>query len=94
MKRIVSALSVLIVAIVVVFAVQNLGVVEVRFLFWSTEVSLAVPMIGAYLLGGLTLRRVLRLLAKNRQNRKEAKRGQAAEQKPASTAERPKPPGS
>ncbi len=36
---------------IVVFSIQNLGAVEVSFLFWSAKISKCVVIIGAYLLG-------------------------------------------
>ncbi len=34
-----------------IFVVQNAGVVEVRFLFWSAEASRALVLIGTLILG-------------------------------------------
>lgn len=35
----------------VVFVIQNTQVVEVRFLFWSTQVSRALVLAGTFVLG-------------------------------------------
>ncbi len=36
---------------IAIFAVQNLGAVEISFLFWSMSVSKCLVVIGAYLFG-------------------------------------------
>lgn len=35
----------------VVFVIQNTQVVEVRFLFWSTQISRALVLAGTFILG-------------------------------------------
>jgi uncharacterized integral membrane protein len=50
-----------ILALLVVFAVQNTKPATVRFLGWSAEMSLAFPLLAAYVLGGLTGRLLVRL---------------------------------
>jgi uncharacterized integral membrane protein len=50
-----------IVALVALFAVQNYKPATVHFLAWSAEMSLALPLLAAYVLGGLTGRLVVRL---------------------------------
>jgi len=35
------------------FIIQNAEVVQVRFLFWSTQASRAIVLIGAFILGGI-----------------------------------------
>jgi len=47
-KRIAILVAVLLFA---VFIVQNAQVVEVRFLFWSTEASRALVLLGTFFLG-------------------------------------------
>ena len=42
------------IAVVAVFAVQNLHIVELQFLRQKLEWSLAVIVVGAYVLGALT----------------------------------------
>lgn len=39
-------------ALVLVFAIQNVEVVEVRFLAWSLEISRALLLFVVFLLGG------------------------------------------
>ncbi|TWU29057.1 lipopolysaccharide assembly protein LapA domain-containing protein [Novipirellula artificiosorum] len=48
-----SLLAIALVAIVI-FATQNLQVVEVDFLFWSLKLSKFLIIIGAYVMGMLT----------------------------------------
>ena len=43
-----------IVIIVAVFAIQNLGAVEVTFIVWTASVSKIVLILGTYFLGMLT----------------------------------------
>ncbi len=62
MKKLVSALSLLVVAVLLVFVAQNLHSTEVQFLIWNARLSLAVPILGAYVLGGLSARSLFRLL--------------------------------
>lgn len=35
------------------FVVQNSDVVQVRFLFWGTQASRALVLLGAFILGGI-----------------------------------------
>jgi uncharacterized integral membrane protein len=35
------------------FIIQNAEVVQIRFLFWSTQASRAIVLIGAFILGGI-----------------------------------------
>jgi len=35
------------------FIIQNAEVVQVRFLFWSTQASRAIVLMGAFLMGGI-----------------------------------------
>jgi len=48
MKRVVTIVCGL---LYVVFVIQNTQVVEVRFLFWSTQVSRALILAGTFVLG-------------------------------------------
>ena len=48
------------------FIIQNAEVVQVRFLFWSTQASRAIVLIGAFVLGGIVG------LVAGRMSRKEA----------------------
>ncbi len=49
-----TALAVIALIIIAVFAIQNLGPVEVSFLVWSASVSKIVVILGTYVLGMLT----------------------------------------
>ncbi|MEJ2234472.1 MAG: LapA family protein [Syntrophobacterales bacterium] len=48
MKRVVTIVCGL---LYVVFVIQNTQVVEVRFLFWNTQVSSALILAGTFMLG-------------------------------------------
>jgi len=62
MKKLASVLSLVVVLGLLVFVVQNLHATELQFLVWDWKMSLAVPIVGAYILGGLTARSLYRLL--------------------------------
>lgn len=47
-------MAVIAILTIVIFALQNLQVVEVDFLFWSMKLSKFLIIIGAYLMGILT----------------------------------------
>ena len=70
MAKIGSVLSILVVCTLVVFVVQNLGSVEIRFLGWTMNVSVAVPVLAAYLFGSVTGRPLWRLFRGQRKARK------------------------
>lgn len=69
MKKLASALSLVVVVGLLVFVVQNLHATELQFLIWNSKLSLAVPIVGAYVLGGLTARSLYRLLNGQRKQR-------------------------
>ena len=69
MKKLASALSLVVVLVLLVFVVQNLHATELQFLVWDWKMSLAVPIVGAYILGGLTARSLYRLLNRQRKQR-------------------------
>lgn len=54
MHYVTAAIAALGLLAVVVFAVQNLQVVEVDFLFWSLKLSKFLVILSSYLLGMLT----------------------------------------
>ena len=47
------AVALLLASILVVFAVQNYQVVELRFLFWKLEMSRAIMLIGVFIVGSV-----------------------------------------
>ncbi len=82
MKKLATALSLLVIAALLVFVVQNLHTTEVQFLGWEAKLSLAFPIIGAYILGGLSARRLFRLLnGQRKQHKTDKKAKQSAEAK-------------
>ena len=70
MRKIKLVLALLLLAVLIVFVVQNLQSVELRFIVWSTSLSLALPLMIAFLAGGLTARPILRFLNNQRKSRK------------------------
>ncbi len=84
MKKLASALSLIVVLVLLVFVVQNLDATKLQFLVWDWKMSLAVPILGAYVLGGLTARSLYRLLngqRKQRSTERKAKKMAAANAK-------------
>jgi putative membrane protein len=53
-QYITTALAVIALLIIGIFAIQNLAIVEVSFLFWSASVSKIIVILGTYVLGMLT----------------------------------------
>ena len=62
MRKLASIASLFLVAALVVFVIQNLHTAKLQFFVWEASMSLAVPILGAYVLGGLTARSLFRLL--------------------------------
>jgi uncharacterized integral membrane protein len=54
LQYITAALAIMALVIIGIFAIQNLGAVEVSFLFWSANVSKIIIILATYLLGMLT----------------------------------------
>lgn len=77
MKKLASILSLVLVLVLFVFVVQNLGTTKVNFLAWEWKMSLAAPVLGAYILGGLTFRPLFRLLNGQRKQRKTEKKARS-----------------
>ncbi len=51
MHYVTSTLAAIALIAIVIFSVQNLEAIDVRFLIWSTSISKVVVIIGTYLLG-------------------------------------------
>ena len=54
MHYVTTAIAAIALIAVIIFAVQNLQVVEVDFLFWSLKLSKFLIILGTYLMGMLT----------------------------------------
>ena len=54
LQYITTAIAVIALVLIGIFAVQNLGSVEFSFLGWSASVSKILVILGAYVLGMLT----------------------------------------
>ena len=54
MHYVTGTLAVLLAVIVLAFAIQNLGPVDVSFLFWSMSLPKIILILGTYVLGMLT----------------------------------------
>lgn len=88
MKTIKFAFALALIAAFALFVVQNLETVTLQFVTWEVELSLALPLLCAYLLGALTLRAVLRFLNNRRKDRKVDKKVAAARREGATAAVR------
>ncbi|MCY2986008.1 MAG: hypothetical protein NTY15_20455 [Planctomycetota bacterium] len=53
-QYITTALAIIAILIISIFAIQNLSPVEVTFLIWSASISKIIVIIGTYVLGMLT----------------------------------------
>ena len=51
MKYVTTTLAAIALIAVVLFSLQNLEAIDVKFLLWSTSMSKVVVILGAYLLG-------------------------------------------
>ncbi len=83
MKTIKLLFAFLLVAALILFAAQNLTPVSLQFLIWRAELSLAIPVLGAYLVGGITARALLRFLNQRRKDRKQGRLERRAAQERA-----------
>ncbi len=94
MRKLKLGLAMVLLGLVVVFVVQNLQAVEMRFIVWATEVSLALPLLAAFLIGGLTGKPILRFLNNQRKSKSPppAVEPKQAEAKPE-TSQPPADPG-
>ena len=54
MRYIKGALAIIVLAVIVIFAVQNLEAIKVSFLSWSMNVPKFLVIIGNYVLGMIT----------------------------------------
>ena len=54
MRHIKGALSIIVLAAIAVFAIQNLEAIDVSFLSWSVKVPKFLVIIGNYVLGMIT----------------------------------------
>lgn len=70
--------AITLILLLLVFVVQNLNAVELSFLHLSGEITLAGPILAAYLLGGLTARPISRFLNGQRLARKQERKSDKA----------------
>ena len=70
MKRIAQFISLVFIVSLLVFVVQNLSEVDLRFATWEWRMTLAAPVVAAYILGTLTGRSIWRLFSGMRKQRK------------------------
>ncbi len=70
MKKIARFISLIFVLSLLVFVVQNLQDVDLHFAIWDWKMTLAAPVVAAYVLGSFTGRGIWRLLNSQRRQRK------------------------
>lgn len=78
MKKIGQLVSLLFVVSLLVFVIQNLDPVDLRFASWTWKMTLAAPVVAAYVLGSLTGRSIWRLMNSQRRQRKTDRKAQKA----------------
>jgi uncharacterized integral membrane protein len=57
-----TVIAVITIVLIVIFAIQNLELVEIDFLMWSFTTNMALVLIGAFLLGTLFGRALIRVV--------------------------------
>ncbi|HAQ35903.1 MAG: DUF1049 domain-containing protein [Maricaulis sp.] len=57
-----TIIAIITAVIVIIFAVQNLALVEINFLTWSFTTNMAFVLIGVFLLGTLFGRALIRVV--------------------------------
>jgi uncharacterized integral membrane protein len=57
-----TIIAVITIVLIVIFAIQNLELVEIDFLMWSFTTNMALVLIGAFLLGTLFGRALIRVV--------------------------------
>jgi len=57
-----TIIAIITIVLIVIFAVQNLELVEIDFLTWSFTTNMALVLIGAFLLGTLFGRALIRVV--------------------------------
>lgn len=83
MKTLRFAVALAMIAALLLFALQNARTVELRFLGWEWRLSLAIPVLLAFFIGGFAARPVLRFLNERRKERSRDKQLQKAAAKRA-----------
>ncbi|MBB3331098.1 putative integral membrane protein [Halomonas campaniensis] len=76
MDKLLLAVKLIITALVLILFVQNIAVVEVRFLTWSLSLPLALLLVVIYLLGMVSGRSLMGLV------RRLGRRGEGHEKRP------------
>ncbi|RCV89478.1 lipopolysaccharide assembly protein LapA domain-containing protein [Billgrantia montanilacus] len=69
MDKLLLAVKILIAALVLILVVQNIVMVEVRFLTWSLRLPMAILLVVIYLLGMLTGKSLWTLIRRLRSDR-------------------------
>ncbi len=70
MKKVKLVAATILLASLVLFLLQNLNTTEVKFLVWKTELSVAIPILAAFFIGGVGARPMIRFLNGQRRERK------------------------
>ncbi len=74
MDKLLLAVKLIITALVLILFVQNIAVVEVRFLTWSLSLPLALLLVAIYLLGMISGKSLMGLIRRLRQGDSETPR--------------------
>jgi lipopolysaccharide assembly protein A len=69
MDKLLLAVKIVITLLVLILFVQNIALVEVRFLVWSLSLPLALLLVGIYLLGMVSGRSLVGVIRRLRADR-------------------------
>ncbi|MBE0489686.1 MAG: DUF1049 domain-containing protein [Halomonas sp.] len=71
MDKLLLAVKLIITALVLILFVQNIAMVEVRFLTWSLSLPMALLLMAIYLLGMISGKSLMSLIRRLRRGRSE-----------------------
>ncbi|MCC5883980.1 MAG: DUF1049 domain-containing protein [Halomonas sp.] len=74
MDKLLLAVKIFITLLVLILFVQNIALVEVRFLFWGARLPLALLLLVIYVLGMVSGKTLFHLLGRLRSRRKHSSR--------------------
>jgi len=85
-KKVKWVAATILLASLVLFLLQNLNTTEVKFLVWKAELSVAIPILVAFFIGGVGARPMIRFLNGQRRERKRDRKAAKAAAKKAAKA--------
>ena len=70
MKKLKLALALALLGCLAIFLLQNLSTVSVKFLVWKADLSVAIPILASFFIGGFAARPLFRFLNGQRREHK------------------------